>query len=75
DPRQVAYFIELRSGPEGHFAYRQSALDLYREVQRVSPLFAEFIRAKEGKSFLGRMDAEQTADEKRQRRMMNAGDL
>jgi len=75
DPRQVAYFIELRSGPEGHFAYRQSALDLYQEVQRVSPVFAECIRAKEGKSFLGRMEAEQTADERRARRMMKAGDL
>ena len=75
DPRQVAYFIELRSGPEGHFAYRQSALDLYREVQRVSPVFAQFIRAKEGQSFLGRMDAEQTADERRARRMMKAGDV
>ncbi len=75
DPRQVAYFIELRSGPEGHFAYRQSALDLFREVQRVSPVFAQFIRAKEGKSFLGRMEAEQTADERRARRMMKAGDV
>ena len=75
DPRQVAYFIELRSGPEGHFAYRQSALDLFREVQRVSPVFAQFIRAKEGKSFLGRMEAEQTADQRRARRMMKAGDV
>lgn len=74
DPRQVAYFIELRSGPEGHFAYRQSALDLYEEVKRVSPVLAECIRAKVGKSFLGRMEAEQKADERRARRMMKAGD-
>ena len=69
------HFVELRSGPEGHFAYRQSALDLYREVERVSPLFARFIRAQEGTSFLGRMEAEQTADARRKRRMQKAGDL
>ncbi len=75
DPRQVAYFIELRSGPEGHFAYRQCALDLFDVVRRVSPVFAECIRAKEGKSFLGRMEAERTADERRARRMEKAGDV
>jgi thymidylate synthase ThyX len=74
EPRQTAYFIELRSGPEGHFAYRQSALDLFKEVRRVSPLFASFIRAKEGNAFLGRMNAEQSADDRRQKRMERAGD-
>jgi thymidylate synthase ThyX len=74
EPRQTAYFIELRSGPEGHFAYRQSALDLFKEVRRVSPLFASFIRAKEGDAFLGRMNAEQSADDRRQKRMERAGD-
>jgi thymidylate synthase ThyX len=74
DARQLAYFVELRSGPEGHFAYRKVALDMYREVQRVSPLFASLIRAHEGDAFLGRMTAEQTADERRGRRMRQAGD-
>jgi thymidylate synthase ThyX len=74
DPRQVAYFIELRSGPEGHFSYRQVALDMLAHVRRVSPLFAQFIRAKEGGAFLGRLDSEMTADERRQRRMQAAGD-
>jgi thymidylate synthase ThyX len=74
DPRQVAYFIELRSGPEGHFAYRQVALDMLARVREVSPLFAQFIRAREGGAFLGRLDSEMTADERRQRRMQSAGD-
>lgn len=74
DPRQVDYFIELRSGPEGHFSYRQVALDMFAHVQRVSPLFAQFIRAKHGGAFLGRLDSEMTADERRQRRMLAAGD-
>jgi thymidylate synthase ThyX len=75
EPRQVAYFIELRSGEEGHFAYRQAALDMLREVRRVSPLFARFIRANEKPTVLGRMHAEQTADDRRKDRMRRAGDL
>jgi thymidylate synthase ThyX len=74
DPRQLAYFIELRSGPEGHFAYRKVALDMFAHLQRVSPLFAQFVRAQVGDAFLGRMQQEQTADERRQRRMQAAGD-
>ncbi len=74
DPRQTAYFIELRSGPEGHFSYRQVALDMFAHVRSVSPLFAQFVRAKEGEAFLGRLESEMTADERRQRRMQAAGD-
>jgi thymidylate synthase ThyX len=74
DPRQTAYFIELRSGPEGHFSYRQVALDMFAHVRRVSPLFAQWIRAKEGAAFLGRLESEQSADERRLRRMQAAGD-
>ena len=75
DPRQVDYFVQLRSGPEGHFAYRKLALDMLAEVRRVSPLFAGFIRAQEGRAFLGRMEKEQTAEQRRQSRMEHAGDL
>ncbi|HEX6811753.1 MAG TPA: FAD-dependent thymidylate synthase [Planctomycetota bacterium] len=74
DPRQTAYFIELRSGPEGHFSYRQVALDMLACVREVSPLFAQFIRGVEGHAFLGRLESEMTADERRQRRMHAAGD-
>lgn len=74
DPRQTAYFVELRSGPEGHFAYRQVALDMLAHLRTVSPLFAQFVRAREGASFLGRLDSEMTADERRRRRMQAAGD-
>lgn len=74
DPRQTAYFIELRSGPEGHFSYRQVALDMFEHVRSVSPLFAEYVRAQEGGAFLGRLDSEMTADERRRRRMQAAGD-
>lgn len=75
DPRQVAYFVELRSGPEGHFAYRDVAIAMFREVERVSPLFASTIRAQLGHAFLGRLDAERGADERRRQRMIRAGEL
>ncbi|MEM7200793.1 MAG: FAD-dependent thymidylate synthase [Planctomycetota bacterium] len=75
DPRQIAYFIELRSGPEGHFAYRNVAIDMFREVQRVSPLFAQLIRVQLGGAFLGRLETEQAADDRRRQRMLRAGDL
>jgi thymidylate synthase ThyX len=74
DPRQTAYFIELRSGPEGHFSYRKVALDMQAHVERVAPLFARFVRARKGEAFLGRMAHEMTADERRQRRIEAAGD-
>ena len=44
------------------------------KLREVSPLFAQYIRAKEGGAFLGRLDSEMTADERRQRRMQAAGD-
>jgi thymidylate synthase ThyX len=74
DPRQTAYFIELRSGPEGHFSYRQVALDMLARMREVTPLFARFVRAQEGGAFLGRLDSEMGADERRRRRMQAAGD-
>ncbi|MBI5850375.1 MAG: FAD-dependent thymidylate synthase [Planctomycetes bacterium] len=75
DPRQVGYFVELRSGPEGHFAYRKVALDMQEHVERVAPVFAHYVRAQKGEAFLGRMQAEQTADERRLDRMRRAGDV
>jgi len=75
EPRQTAYFIELRSGPEGHFSYRRVALDMQRLVEEVSPLFGRFVRASKGDARLGRMTAEETADDRRRERMRRAGDL
>ena len=37
-------------------------------------VFASFIRVRKGEAFLGRMQAEQTADQRRQKRMEQAGD-
>ncbi|MEO0479120.1 MAG: FAD-dependent thymidylate synthase [Planctomycetota bacterium] len=75
DPRQVGYFVELRSKPDGHFAYREVAQDMYRLLREVAPLYAQFIQAFLGDAFVGRMVSEQTADDKRRERMRRAGDL
>ena len=48
--------------------------DMFAELQRVSPLFAAFVRAQHGSAFLGRMESEQSADERKKRRMQAAGD-
>ncbi len=74
DPRQLGYFIELRSGPEGHFAYRQVALEMMAHLQSVAPLFASLVRVKQGDAFLGRMSTEQGADQRRAQRIARAGD-
>ncbi|GAB4143721.1 MAG: FAD-dependent thymidylate synthase [Planctomycetota bacterium] len=74
DPRQVAYFVELRSRPEGHFSYRKVAIEMLDRVRRVSPLFAACIRATEGEARFGRMLSEQSAEARRRKRMEAAGD-
>ena len=74
EPRQLDYFVELRSGPEGHFSYRKVAIDMFLQMQKVTPLFARYVRAKLGEAFLGRMQTEQTADDRRIKRMQAAGD-
>jgi thymidylate synthase ThyX len=74
EPRQLDYFVELRSGPEGHFSYRKVAIDMFLHMQKVTPLFARYVHAKLGDAFLGRMQTEQTADDRRIKRMQAAGD-
>jgi thymidylate synthase ThyX len=74
EPRQLDYFVELRSGPEGHFSYRKVAIDMFLHMQKVTPLFARYVHAKLGDAFLGRMQTEQTADDRRMKRMQAAGD-
>ena len=62
-PAEVALERLLADNPTA--AYRQVALDMLEHVRRVTPLFAQFIRAKEGQAFLGRLDSEMSADEPR----------
>jgi len=42
--RELYHFVELRSGRQGHPAYRVVAQQLFRELERVQPLLAKYIR-------------------------------
>ena len=42
--RELHHFITLRSGKQGHPAYRRIAQETYRELARVHPFLASFVR-------------------------------
>lgn len=42
--REIYHFVELRSGRQGHASYRQVAQQVFRELERVHPLLARYIR-------------------------------
>ena len=42
--REIHHFVQLRSGRQGHISYRQIAQQVFREVERVHPLLAKYIR-------------------------------
>lgn len=42
--RELFHFVQLRSARQGHFSYRAIAQDVYREIARVHPLLARYIR-------------------------------
>jgi thymidylate synthase ThyX len=42
--REIHHFVQLRSGRQGHTSYRQIAQQVFREVERVHPLLAKYIR-------------------------------
>ncbi len=42
--REIHHFVQLRSSRQGHTSYRQIAQQVFREVERVHPLLARYIR-------------------------------
>jgi thymidylate synthase ThyX len=42
--RELYHFVELRSGRQGHPSYREVAQQVFRELERVQPLLARYIR-------------------------------
>ncbi len=55
--REVHHFVQLRSAPQGHIAYRTIAQEVYRELERVQPLLAKYIRVDLESYDLGRLGA------------------
>ncbi|RPI09411.1 MAG: FAD-dependent thymidylate synthase [Zetaproteobacteria bacterium] len=43
--REIHHFVQLRSGRQGHVSYREIAQQVWRELERVHPLLATYIRA------------------------------
>jgi thymidylate synthase ThyX len=72
DVRQMAYFCELRSAPEGHFSYRNIAIRMGKCLREVAPLFGRFVRITEDPVFLGRVEAEHQRDQRRESRKKKA---
>jgi thymidylate synthase ThyX len=42
--REIHHFVQLRSAKQGHASYRQIAQQIFREIERVHPLLAKYIR-------------------------------
>jgi len=72
DARQMAYFIELRSAPEGHFSYRQVAIRMADALAEKAPLYARYLRCCRDEVFMGRSRAEGCRDERREQRKAKA---
>lgn len=68
DTRQMAYFCELRSAPEGHFSYRDVAIRMADELEQRAPRYAKWLRVCREHVFLGRIEAEEGRDARRKAR-------
>jgi thymidylate synthase ThyX len=53
--RELCHFIQLRSARQGHASYRRIAQEVYREVERVHPTLARYIRVDLADYQLGRL--------------------
>jgi thymidylate synthase ThyX len=53
--RELFHFIQLRSAKQGHASYRYIARQVYREIERVHPLLARYIRLDLADYQLGRL--------------------
>jgi thymidylate synthase ThyX len=42
--REIHHFVQLRSAQQGHISYRHIAQQVFKEVKRVHPLLAKYIR-------------------------------
>ena len=42
--REIHHFVQLRSGRQGHASYREIAQQVWKELDRIHPLLAKYIR-------------------------------
>jgi thymidylate synthase ThyX len=63
--REVYHLVELRSGRQGHPAYRAIAQEMYRQIAAVHPILAEGMRFVDMEDYpLERLASEQRIDAK-----------
>jgi len=63
--REAFHFCELRSGRQGHIDYRRVAQDMFREIERVHPVFAKHMKFMDMADYeFERLEAEKSLDKK-----------
>lgn len=68
--REAIHLLELRSGPQGHPAYRRAAQEMHSAIRDVAghrAIAAAMVHVDHGTSDLERLDAERRAEQKRLR--------
>jgi thymidylate synthase ThyX len=53
--RELSHFIQLRSAKQGHPSYRRIAQQVHREIERVHPALARYLRVDQADYQLGRL--------------------
>lgn len=63
-PGQIAYIIELRTTPQWHFSYRNVFIELYHRLQKIAPIFSQYIRCGEHAETSRKQQEERSAAKK-----------
>ena len=65
--REAFHLIELRSTPQGHAGYRKIVQLMYKEIEKVHPVFAKAMKFVDLNDYpLGRLKSEMRKEEKRE---------
>jgi thymidylate synthase ThyX len=64
--RELEHFIRLRSAKQGHIAYRKVAQECHRLMTERHPRLAKYLRCDHDNHILGRLEAEERDEQKRQ---------
>jgi thymidylate synthase ThyX len=64
DPRQLAYVVELRTTPAGHYSYRHICQEMFKVVKEEMPTFCKFINVDLSLGEEGRRKQEEKTVEK-----------
>ncbi len=67
DPGQVAYVLEMRTTPQWHHSYRRLFIQAYRELKKLAPIYASFIKVGNLWEDSSRKKQEEAAEVKRKK--------